>query len=363
MLRVLQVIGSLGYAGVETMVMNYYRNIDRKIVQFDFITCSDKPERFDEEIKRLGGRIFRLPSRSRYPFIYMKKLGEIIKYNKYNIIHIHQNSASMAMDAFIARCCHVSVVIGHSHNTRCNILWQHYILKPFVNIFVTNRFACSLEAGKWVFGNKADVKIINNAVDTDIFRFDDQVRTKYRKELKIDGKQVVGFVGRIHEQKNPIRMLDIFKTVVNKCKDSVLIIVGEGPLESELQKKIDSEGLQSKVMMLGRRNDVHSLLSAFDVLLMPSLYEGLPVVLIEAQAEGLRCVISDNVPNTDIIAQTIRIPLSEDNEVWAEKILSENTFKRALSSELISSAGYNIHIEAQKLVEFYYSELKRRSTA
>ncbi len=361
MLRVLQIIGSLGYAGVESVVMNYYRNIDRGIIQFDFITCSEKPERFDEEIESLGGRIFRLPSRSRHPFTYMSKLGRLIDDNHYSIVHIHQNSASMTMDAFIAKIHHVSVIIGHSHNTKCNILWQHYILKPFVNIFLTNRFACSLEAGEWVFGRKKDVKIINNAVDIGLFRYDEHDRIKYRKKLMIEKKMVIGFVGRIHEQKNPIRMLEIFKEVVKKHIDSVLIIVGEGPLESELKLKIKRDGLQDKVIMLGKRSDVHILLSVFDVLLMPSLYEGLPVILVEAQAEGLRCVISETIPAPNIINQNIGISLRETNESWAERILSKNTFERSISSELVSLAGYDIHIEAKKLVEFYCNELKRRS--
>ena len=152
MIRVLQIIGSLGYAGVEAVVMNYYRHIDTAQVQFDFITCSSVPQRYDQEILDKGGRIFRVPSRSRHPFKYMWALKQILQTNKYQIVHVHQNSASMVMDGFVAKLCHVPVVIGHSHNTSCNVLWQHYLFKPWVSFCFDYRLACSSAAGEWVFG-------------------------------------------------------------------------------------------------------------------------------------------------------------------------------------------------------------------
>lgn len=183
MVRVLQVIGSLGYAGVEAVVMNYYRHIDRTKVQFDFVTCSQAPERYDEEILQMGGRIYRLPSRSGKPFVYMIALKRVIKGYGYKIVHIHQNSASMAMDGIVAKSSHVPVVIGHSHNTRCNVMWQHYLFKPLVNHVVTHRFACSEDAGKWIFGNRKDIRMVNNAIDSRKYHFDESTRSRVRQEL------------------------------------------------------------------------------------------------------------------------------------------------------------------------------------
>lgn len=211
MVRVLQVIGSLGYAGVEAVVMNYYRHIDRTKVQFDFVTCSQKPERYDEEILQMGRRIFRLPSRSRKPFSYMIALKRLIKEHGYKIVHIHQNSASMAMDGIVAKSCHVSAVIGHSHNTRCNVMWQHFLFKHFVNHVVTHRFACSEDAGKWIFGNRKDIRMVNNAIDSRKYHFNEVIRGRVRQKLGLKDLFVVGFVGRLHEQKNPFRILDIFR--------------------------------------------------------------------------------------------------------------------------------------------------------
>ena len=141
--------------------MNYYRHIDTDQIQFDFVTCSQIPERYDEEISKMGGIIHRLPSRSRKPIQYMRELKKLIKKHNYKIVHIHQNSASMTMDGIVAKSCGVPVIIGHSHNIRCNVLWQHYLFKPFVNSVLTHRFACSEDAGRWVFGNKAFLLIYN----------------------------------------------------------------------------------------------------------------------------------------------------------------------------------------------------------
>lgn len=226
MVRVLQVIGSLGYAGVEAVVMNYYRNVDHKKVQFDFITCSQNPERYDEEIKQLGGRIYRMPSRSGKPLAYMVALRKLIRKNGYRIVHIHQNSASMAMDAMVARACGVPTIIGHSHNTRCNVVWQHRIFRPIVNRVLTHRLACSEEAGRWVFGKRRDVRIVNNAIDTDLYQFDSETRRRVRSKFELQDKFIVGFVGRLHEQKNPFRMLEVFKDFLGVCPNGTLLIVG-----------------------------------------------------------------------------------------------------------------------------------------
>ena len=161
MVRVLNVVTSLGYAGVETVIMNYYRHIDTNIVQFDFAITAASKQRFEDEIIVRGGVIHRLPPRSKKPLHYMKELEKIVADNKYKILNIHKNSASMAMDAFAARSGGATKIIGHSHNTRCDVMWQHYMFRYFVNGILTDRFACSEEAGKWIFG-KHPFKVINN---------------------------------------------------------------------------------------------------------------------------------------------------------------------------------------------------------
>lgn len=358
MIRVLQIIGSLGYAGVEAVVMNYYRHINTKNVQFDFITCSQTLERYDNEIIRRGGVIHRLPSRSQKPVQYMIALKKVIKCCGYQIVHIHQNSASMTMDAAMARQCGVPVIIGHSHNTRCNIVWQHYLFRPFVNFFLTYRFACSKEAGKWVFGNRADVKVLHNAIDTDAYLFDDAVRKRYRENLGLENKYVIGFVGRLHKQKNPHRLIEIFSEVKKYCEDSCLILVGDGEERESIQEEIRRLNFENDVIFLGRRDDVPCLMMAMDVFVMTSFYEGLAVATVEAQATGLRCVISENIPVPDLIGNVSIVRLNDGNDVWARKIFRRVEFSRSSVRKKIIARGYDIAGEAKKLEDFYLKVIR-----
>lgn len=359
MIRVLQVIGTLGNAGVEAVVMNYYRSINRQLVQFDFITCSSVKERYDEEILNMGGRIFRLPSRSRKPLRYMYELYKVIKANNYAIVHIEQNSASMAMDGMVAKLCGVKVIIGHSHNTSCNVLWQHYLFRPIVNRVLTHRFACSKEAGEWVFGKKKDVVIVPNAIDTRKFTFDTSKRETIRKELNLEDKFVVGFVGRLHMQKNPYRLLDIFATLCNCCEIAHLLIIGEGGEKDRMMGRCEELNISSHVSFLGVQKNVNEWMMAMDTLLMPSLYEGLPVVTIEAQASGLKCVISDKVPAPALLDSLVYLSLEETNEKWVNELLKVNTkTERAKASSIVTESGYDIKCESSKLQSFYVNAIQ-----
>lgn len=357
MLRVLQVIGSLGYAGVEAVVMNYYRHINREQIQFDFITCSSKPERYDEEIKQLGGRIFRLPSRSRHPLEYMKALYDVIRTYHYQIVHIHQNSASMVMDGVVARLCGVPVVIGHSHNTRCNVLWQHYLFRPFVNLLFKHRWACTTEAGKWVFGNRK-VKILRNGIDTQRFRFNEEIRTSLRKQLGLTDELLIGFVGRLHYQKNPYRLLEIFAEFLKKKGNAHLLIVGDGEEREGMIQTCRELNILPNVHFVGQVTNVHEMMMAMDVFLFPSVFEGLGLVVIEAQATDLPCVVSENVPAPDLTGKLSVCQLGDDNETWVKTILNHASGNRCDTSLEIRNGGYDIAYEARGLEEEYKRRLE-----
>ncbi len=353
MLRVLQIVGSLGYAGLEAVVMNYYRNIDRSKVQFDFVVGSPERQRYDDEIEKNGGIIYRVCNRTGKPFQYIKMIMKIIKENNYDIVHIHQNSASMVLDMSACKLCGVKYIIGHSHSTSCNVLWQHYLLRPFVNLLCTHRFACSEAAGKWVFGKRKDIRVINNAIDTKAYAFKQAVRDEYRTLFGIEKKFVVGFVGRLDEQKNAFRMLQIFKLVKEKNHDAVLVMVGDGILRSALEKYAEDNSLHNDVLFIGIRDDVPSLMMAFDVFVLPSLYEGLSLVQMEAQASGLKCVLSQGVPKCNLTGEAKYLSLDLSDEVWADEILNIKAIDRSKSGEKIAKGGYDISIEAQKLQDFY----------
>lgn len=355
MMKVLHVVRSMDYDGIANFVMNYYRHIDRTQFDFHFTTCSRTPERFDDEITSLCGTIHRLPSRNRKPVEYMRGLYHLIRQEKFDIVHIHQNSASMAMDAWVARLCGVPVTIGHSHSTSCNTLWQHYLFRPFVNSLVTHRLACSEEAGKWVFGRRAQVQIIRNAIDASKFYYNEIKRNEMREALGLKDKFVVGFVGGFETPKNLFRCIDIFETVVRKHAESVLLLVGEGKQKKDLQHYVSEKGLTSKVVFAGRRNDVENFFQAMDVFLLPSLYEGLGIVSIEAQAADLPCVVSTNVPTPNINGKCQYVSLDCPDEEWAEAVLTLQVGSRKNQSERFAESGYDIETEACILSDFYRS--------
>lgn len=359
MIRVLQIIGSLGWAGVEAVVMNYYRHIDRNNIQFDFITCYPKKQRYEDEIMEMGGIVYRLPSRSSRPHKYLATLYNLIKTNHYQIVHIEQNSASMAMDGMIAKMCGVPVIIGHSHNTRCNVLWQHYLFKPFVNFFLTNRFACSVAAGQWVFGERKDVKIVNNAIDSNCYKFHVEARDIIRKQLGLEDKYVIGFVGRLHEQKNPYRMLSIFSQVMEIRKDAVLLIVGDGEEHDGMIMRCKELNICENVIFTGKRDDIPNIMMGMDVFFMPSLYEGLPVVIVEAQASGLTCVISDKVPAPNLNDCIKTLSLDDTDEKWANTLISPMSNMRENAVNMVIDRNYDISHEAKKLEKFYMGSLNK----
>ena len=352
-IRVLHIVGRLGYAGLETVVMNYYRHIDREKVQFDFVVGTKEKEHFDDEIVSLGGKIYRLNSRVKAPFSYIKSLARIIRENKYETIHIHQNSASMIIEAFTAKCCGVRTIIGHSHNSRCDVVWQHYCFKPLVNFFLTNRFACSKEAGQWVFGTRKDVTIINNAINLQEFNFDENVRNAYRKKLKLENNFVIGFIGRFQLQKNPLFLMKVFEEIHKKNKKAVLLLIGDGELQTQMIKYAKENDILSSVRFLGKRDDIAQLLFAMDVFILPSLFEGFGMVTIEAMATGLSCVTSNHVPCPNVLGRKISLPLEEGPEIWADTILQVEILPRNNISDFVRESGYDIAIEAKKLQNFY----------
>ena len=288
----------------------------------------------------------------------MLSLGKLIKQNGYKIVHIHQNSASMAMDGLVAKICGVPVVIGHSHNIRCNVVWQHRLLKPFVNHVVTHRFACSEAAGEWVFGKRAHVDVVHNAIDTDKYLFDESKRDEFRKKLALQDNFIVGFVGRLHMQKNPYRLIEIFHALTLMKPDARLLMIGTGEEQAGLDKKCKELGIADKVTLLGARDDVNEAMMAMDVFLLPSLYEGLPVVLVEAQATGLKCVISENVPCPDLLGCLTVKNLSDDNNVWATALAeTDGSYRRKEAKQKVIDGGYDISHEAIKLQEFYCNNI------
>lgn len=357
-IRIAQIIGKWVGGGVEAVVMNYYRHIDRDKIQFDFICDNDSTNIPYEEIEKLGGRVILIPPYQKV-FAYQKELIKIFKENEYKIVHSHINTLSV-FPLRAAKKVGVPVRIAHSHSTSSPIEWKRNLLKTilrrFSRVYSTEYFSCSEIAGRYQFGdkvyNEGKIKLINNAINIDDFKFNKSIRRKKRKELNIDDDTfVIGHIGRFVETKNHSFLIDVFNDLHKKKKNTMLLLVGQGPLKGEIKEKVELLDLSDSVIFTGQVNGTKELYQVFDVLLFPSLYEGLGLVAIEAQCSGLKCVCSKNVPLEANITGNIKyIDVKENVTVWSEELLKllEQSNRIDCSNE-ISLKNYNILNEVLKL--------------
>lgn len=359
---VAQIMGKWFGGGVEAVIMNYYRNIDRSKVQFDFICDEDSTNIPYDEIKNLGGRVIICPPYQKI-FEYERFLIDLFKKNNYKIVHSNINTLSI-FPLRAAKKAGVPIRIAHSHSTTNKKEWKKNLMKqalrPFSKKYATDYFACSELAGRWLFGDKTfeqgKVTIINNAIDLDKFKYDEKIRKEKRKELNIkDNTLVVGHIGRFVAQKNHTFLIDVFSELHKKEKNSILLLIGQGPLMGEIKQKVETLGISDSVKFLGQRDDVNELYQVFDVFLLPSLYEGLPVVGVEAQATGNLCILSNSMTQEAKVLDTTRfISLNRTYNEWSDIILRNIVkFNKKNTSDEISKNGFNIKEEAQKIVNFY----------
>lgn len=359
---VAQIMGKWVGGGVESVIMNYYRHLDHSKVQFDFICDEDSTRIPYDEIKKLGGRVFLVPKYQNLPK-YLKALEKLFKENQYRIVHSNINTLSV-FPLYAAKKAGVPIRISHSHSTSNPKEWKRNliknILRPFSKRYATDYFACSELAGRYLFGNKAfdqgEVKIIHNAIDVEKFKFDEVARKKLRKELGIkDSTVVIGHVGRFVQQKNHTFLVDVFNEYHKKNPDSKLLLVGSGPLEDEIKKKVERLGFKDSVLFLGQRDDINKLYSVMDIFCLPSLYEGLPVVGVEAQAAGLPCVFSKEV-SVDVMLSK-RTVFEERNITLFVQQIKLNVIK-SKQKEIIEV--YNIINEVKNLENFYTEKQKKK---
>jgi glycosyltransferase involved in cell wall biosynthesis len=368
-IRVLQVVGRMERAGLETLIMNLYRNIDRSKVQFDFLAHYGEEADYNEEIRSLGGRIYEMPviktttkTYYRKIFQYTKALNSFFKeHDEFKVVHGHMtNTASIYMP--IARKNGVKCCIAHSHLARARQgltgIVTNLLQLPIEKVS-DEYFSCSEKAAEWMFSKKNikenKVKIIKKAIDSEVYDYNEKNRNFYRKSLSLDKKFVVGHVGRFYYQKNHDFLIDVFNDLVKINPDSVLLLIGEGVLRTKIDEKVKRLNLNDKVMFLGKRTDIAELMQAMDIFVMPSHFEGLPVVGIEAQAAGLQCIMSDKITNETNITNTIEfLPLSGGSEKWAKEIHKfKDGYNRTSSKEKIVKAGYDIKANAEWLQDFY----------
>ena len=370
-IRIAQIIGKWVGGGVEAVVMNYYRNIDRSKIQFDFICDNDSTNIPYEEIESLGGRVILIPPYQKL-ISYQKDLRKILKENNYKIVHSHINTLSV-FPLYAAKKVGIPIRIAHSHSTTNKKEWKKNLMKqflrPFSKRYATHYFCCSELAGRWLFGNKeydkGNVYLLNNAIDIDKFKYNEKIRKEVRTELGIkDDTLVIGHIGRFVEQKNHDFLIDIFKEVHDKNKNSILLLAGQGPLMEKIKNKVKNLNISDSVMFLGQRSDANRLYQAFDIFLLPSLYEGLGMVLIEAQTSGLYCYASTEVPVIAQVTDNLQfVPLSNGPEIWTKKILKLEYYKKnnrkKLNIEKIEK-NFSIYYEVNKLADFYKNKYEEK---
>ena len=368
-------VGKVLLSGVDTVVMEYYRHIDRKKVQFDFIMDGYNETPIDQEIKRLGGQVYKVEPYEKNMFKNTRQCEAIFRDNDYKIVHSHLNTLSV-FPLYAAWRAKVPIRIAHNHSTAApgegKKTMLKYMLRPFAKVFATHYCACSAYAGRWLFGNRfynsGKVHLLKNAINIDKFSYNKEIRNRVRRELHLEDKYVVGHVGRFVYQKNHAFLIDIFYEIKKRNPDAILMLIGSGELEGDIKKKVESLGLADCVLFLGIRTDVCDLMQAMDVFVFPSNYEGLGIAVIEAQAAGLKTFVSEAVPEEANVTELLECcSLDQPAKYWAEKVLTclENSdYQRSKTDEKLRKAGYDIAEEAELLSNWYeklniYHELKR----
>jgi len=374
-LRILQVVTIMNRGGLETMLMNYYRNIDRRRIQFDFLVHRHERGAYDDEIEALGGKIYRIMPVK--PFAlgrYKAELADFfVNHHEYQIVHAHLNALSFyALKA--AKKNGAKCTIAHSHISITNpntplrakinlkAVFAEYC-KLQIGHSCAYKFACGKEAGKWMYGSKEKFIVMHNAVDCKKFAYNSAIRNQYRMKLGIENKFVVGHVARFGKEKNHDLLLRIFFEIYKMDKNSILLLIGDGVLKNKIIKQVKLMNLENAVRFLGVREDVSALMQAFDVFVFPSLHEGLPVVSIEAQAAGLNCFFSDGISEEAGITDLAEyISLKQSPSFWAERILTKHKeAERKDMSGIMRRTGYDIQSNAKWLHDFYFNIVKGES--
>jgi glycosyltransferase EpsF len=372
--RVLHVFGKMDRGGAETLIMNVFRNIDREKFHFDFLVHSEEEGHYDQEIKELGGDIYHVPHPRRNILEFKKEVKKVLRENgPYDVIHSHVFTFSGYV-LNIARKEGVPIRIAQSHTTkdRHSSGMFRNIYRKFMRRLIlknaTDLLGCSIEACKSLFGpecfNKSNIKIIRNGIDLKSFKkVEEGSLLNLRNELHLNREiKLIGHIGRFVEVKNHSRLIKIFSLLCNEKDNVHLVLVGDGPLKNEINDLIKHYGIQDKVHMLGIRSDVPEILANLDLFILPSKYEGIPLVLIEAQAIGIKCITSDAVSSeVDIGAELVKfVDLDLDDTIWVKAIKEElENSNRSISikEEEIKRSGYDIN-ELIKDLSFLYSSDK-----
>lgn len=363
MKKVLNIVTSeLRFDGITTFLLNNLNNLDLNKIQYDFLAPSITSE-IENEINKKS-KIFIIKDRKKF-FRYIKKVSKIIKDNKYEIVHIHGSSSLLVIELIASILGRCKNRIVHSHNTKSNHMFLHKLLKPIFNLLYTERLACGQKAGEWLFNNKK-FTIINNGIDIEKYSYDEKARNEMRRVNHLNEKIVIGHIGTFNLQKNHDYIIDIFGEIEKKYKDRYhLVLIGEGKNLKNIIEKSKKKGIYNNISFVGNSNNVEEWLQAMDVLILPSLFEGFPLVLVEGQTAGLPCVVSNKVTHDVKITDLVEfLSIEDEPKLWADKIANIPIYERSTIKNKvklqIKKAGYDIKDNAKKLENIYLNINNRK---
>ena len=346
--------------GITNVIFNYLTAMDLNGVRMDYLSINTPETSYRYEVERRGGNFFVIPRSGKEIVSYYNNLKKLVRTEKYDIVHVHGNSHFNILDLLAAYKGGCKVRIVHCHNTTCGSPFLHKLLTPLFNRLYTQGFACGEDAGHWMFGN-GPFSVINNGIKTDKYKFRQEIREIMRQQLGWENKYIIGNVSSIIPAKNHEFIVSVFNELHKEKPDSRLLLIGDGYLRDQIEAEIDNYGLRDVVNITGNIDNVNEYLNAIDCILMPSLYEGLPLTLIEQQANGLQCVVSDAISKEadktgNLTFLSLQAPITEwVNMIWSkvcgECIQREKTSLQAIES--IRKCGYSIDEEAQKVKAIY----------
>ena len=350
-------------SGIPNVIFNIINNIDYNRYEIGYVSINEPSAFYKSKLKNIKSKLFIIPRKIKNPLRYISKLVKVAK--GYDVIHVHGNSATMVLEMIAAKIAGVKVRIAHSHNTTCNMKTIDKLARPLFYRLSNGRLACGIEAGRWLF-RKRDFLVINNGIDIEKFRFNANTRKTVRSKMGLhDNDYVIGHIGNFVEQKNHSFLIDIFHKFTESQSNSKLLLLGDGPLKFHIQSKVTDLGLSKQVIFAGSVDHPEEFMNAMDMVVMPSLFEGLPLTLIEEQANGLSIVAADTITTDANITGNVKfLSLSEDINIWVKsikRILSENLHCNTSSDkaiDMIKQAKYDIESSVETLDCYYETKLQ-----
>lgn len=346
--------------GITNVIFNLLKGFGGDGFEIGYVAINEPDEFYRKQLVDLGGELFVIPRKLSNPLSYIYRLANAAR--GYDIIHVHGNSATMVLEMIAAKIAGVPLRIAHSHNTTCSSKIIDRLARPLFYALCNGRLACGNEAGQWLFRGR-DFMIVKNGVDTSKFRFNQSLRDLIRKKLGWEGKTIIANVANFVEAKNHEFLINVFSELHKRQPNFRLLLLGIGPLMDKVQQQAKALGVYDYICFAGSIPNISDYLSAIDLIVMPSTFEGLPLTLVEEQANGLKAIVSDVItPDADLTGNLQFIPLKNDINYWVDQILSYQTVVRneAVSDDCISrikKAGYDIFFSANELKNFYKTKL------